>query len=76
MPLNVTRHEATEIRTEVDNWFESTGIEIQDNMLKSVKQTIEAFNLSFDIENVNNLDYAEVENKFGIKCKKNISKFE
>ena len=50
--LNVTRHETSGMRSDIDSWFEKSGYKLQQSLVKEVTQMLNAFNLEFDFLNM------------------------
>ena len=48
--LNVTRHSASEIPNDITSWLNSTGINIQKNIMQGIKDMIAAVNLTADFK--------------------------
>lgn len=76
MPLNVTRHETSRIRSEVDSWYNNVGCNIQRQIYQHVSEVLESVNLDFNIsEIVDNCWPQDYENIFGMKSKLTLRKF-
>lgn len=50
--LNVTRHETSGMRSDIDSWFEKSGYKLQQSLVKEVTEMLNAFNLEFDFLNM------------------------
>lgn len=75
MPLNVTRHETSRIRSEVDSWYNNVGCKIQKQIYQHISKVLESVNLDFDIsEMVDNCWPQDYENIFGMKSKLTLRK--
>ena len=75
MPLNVTRHETSRIRSEVDSWYNSVGCKIQTQIYQHISKVLESVNLDFNIsEMVDNCWPQDHENIFGMKNKQTLRK--
>lgn len=75
MPLNVTRHETSRIRSEVDSWYNNVGRKIQKQIYQHISKVLESVNLDFDIsEMVDNCWPQDYENIFGMKSKLTLRK--
>ena len=73
MKLNVTRHKTSEIRSDVDDWMEKVGENLQRDILKNVKSSLEKLDVSFDYENVL-WDRDEIDDYFSQKAYSSLKK--
>lgn len=75
MPLNVTRHETSRIRAEVDSWYNSVGSKIQLQIYQHVSEVLESVKLDFNMaEMVDNCWPEDHINIFGMINKLNLRK--
>lgn len=58
LPLNVTRHKISEIKSEVEPWIEKEAILIQNSILSNVKCFLSDVSLEIDFEKLISSDYA------------------
>lgn len=49
MPLNVTRHDISRLRSDINYWYNNTGSKIQQQILTHITKTLNAVKLDFDI---------------------------
>jgi len=50
MALNVTRHKTSEIPQDIDSWMISAGKKIQNSIMKSIKDMLDALHLTIDFK--------------------------
>ena len=72
MPLNVTRHEPSQLRSDIDLWSEKVGVKIQTSLLKEVDNMFNSFHLFADYSKL--LSRHTKNTYFALKSKESVQK--
>jgi len=69
MPLNVTRHEISRLRSDIDYWYDNTGSKIQQQIRTHTIKTLNDVKLDFDITDLASSYRAEHPNDYSFPFK-------
>ncbi|MCH5279399.1 MAG: ATP-binding protein [Christensenellaceae bacterium] len=64
MPLNVTRHEVSQLKSDVDSWYDNIGCKIQKQIFQHVSKTFCSVKLDFNVSEL--IEASWVQNKKSI----------